>query len=553
LDPEIIGKLYSLLFNFLEYEYLGPHIAQLLFLATKRHHVTDTRINKLFNLCSKNYRSDHIAALALLYREYNPGEVLDMFPKMTAKVFRHPNQEYLEELMALRNEHATKNAELRYLEQLKDKLKQRRSGRNMMVNYASSFDVMHRQNVSDIDDFVRKLDSLSIPRDWNTVLSDRSGFSILTLLLKGTVYDEQGLNSWIHITLSDFDSLTLIQRRTFLENTKIYVEHTNEVPTSLIEDFLMSEDIFMKHSEMVPFAWFFLSNITSKNLDELEVLVILYNGLSEAQDASWISGYLDAMSILLQRAYDHTVEINRFSVILQSILRILLKLLRKFNYSRSLGLSVISFIKFLQRIQKTEILPVRDIVLPPQLIYALLFMDDPIIFSEVCGHLNFCKSILKDTEPSDEVIALTNIHNSYVVDICNLVWRNKAFDIGKNSRSAFGLSQSFTNAFATTVPIFDKNSSFKSLFNLHHAPAFASLSANILRRLEDADPECETRHEGPLTASSVQDLIDDVDSKWLKMGFEDIRVEILKELENQGYVGLSKLLFSHLKSLLNKR
>lgn len=551
-DRNVIGRLYCLLFHFLEYEYLRPKVAQLLFLSTKRHHVIDSRINTLLNIFSKNVGSSReIVALALLFRQYRPTEVLDTFPPIASNVFNHPDEEYLQQLISLRgDDKLDTQSELRYITQFGGELKRRKQrGSSTKMNFTESS--LKRADVTTMRDFVQMFSQIQTPNDWTTIMDDT--YSLLAHLLKGGESKQAGLNNFIVVNLHLFSSLHPGARRTFLESMKQFVSLTQSIPPSLIEHFMMDQELLSK--ENAPYLWNFLQNFTIvDHLDELELVVKLYNGLSIVQETQWVAfGYLDCMSTLFQHAFDEGIELERINELYQSVVKILPTVLKNFGYDRSLGLVIINFIKLLQRCEHPERLAVHDIVLPRVLIYSLLFMDDSIIFSEVCGHLNFCKGILKDTLPSAEVTTLTNLHNSYVVDICNLIWRNRAFELGKLSTTSFGLTQPFTHAFSATVPIFDKNSNFKSLFNLHHTPAFASLTANILRELEDKDPNCVTRHEGPLTPTSVMELLENVDVEWLPMDYEDVRVEVLRGLGKVGYTGLSDLLFSHLKSLLDRR
>lgn len=539
VNPSVIGQMYGLLFQLLNYAYLRHEVAQILYLSTKRHYVTTRRIKQLMRLISKDFRSEPIIALATLYKEYKPHDLLETLPTVQPRVFKHPDEEYIEDLMRMRGDKTSVTTIPRYTHGRI--LKRRKIGPQ-----ASSG--MLQQNIGSVSDLVAQIQEAEIPMDWSIVIADK--MAVLTYVLRGSSTDREALSEWIRLTLASFDDLNTAQQKTFLEGMQQYSSLVLEAPTALVQH-LTSKDFLTKHREFADCAWHFLK--WSTDIGVLERTLITYNGLMHAENASWICGYLESMALVLELFFDDGKYVQRLSTLFHSILRPLPKALRRLGYTRTLGLSVIHFIKLLQRIQHPERLTVKDVVLPQPLVYTLLFMDDPIIFSEVCGHLNFCKNILKDTEPSDEATALTNLHNSYVVDVCNLIWRNKAFDIGKNSTSAFGLTSSFSQSLGATLPIFDRHSSFKSLFSVHHTPAFASLSANIVRKLEDQTPACETRHEGPITASSVEEILEDAGSQWLKLDFEGVRVEVLKELDRMGYTGLSDLLFSHLKSLLGKR
>lgn len=570
-EPNIIEQLYGILFNYLEFEFLRPKIAHLLFLATKKKHVNSSRIERLRGLYNKYDESEHLIGLLVLYKDFAPEEIFDVFPKISHTLFSHPNYEYLNELMELRrgDKRATVSTsdELNFMEEFSQKLKRRR--RNLATSDFSQYVALSQNdNIHSISALCQKIEHYSIPLDLSGTLVDSSGFSIFALKFKGEPQQHLRLDQVILFSLEEIGERPETEQLAFLENLKKIVSLTSELPSSIISGFLHNDRVIQKHhSSLGSYIWSFLKYLDPQATNEFDNLMSLYLEDHLLKDLNWICTFLHVLTQLfsswperletLKDQRDEELSTDElFKTILNSHLRIrdvLPDLLIQHNYDRKL---VLQFLIFLTGIQEVPLqyLGIQDVVMAPPLVYTLFYINDPLAVSLLAGHLNFSKKVLQEAISNNSTVTLTALHNSYVVDFCNTVWRNKAFDISKKTDgTSFGLSFDFINSLLTKVPIFDRNSSFPILFNINHSPAFASRSATIVRSLEDSDAECSTRHAGPLTPASVKELLEDSEVRWLKTDYENTRIEILKVLDKAGYVGLADLLFSHLKSLLNKR
>lgn len=572
-ESDIIERLYGILFNYLEFEFLRPHIAHLLFLATRKKHVDSSRISRLRGLYSKYDNSEHLIGLLVLYKEYAPDEIFDTFPKISHTVFSHPDYDYLNELISL-NTRTDKRAvlqstndELNYMDLFSQKLKKRK--KNIATqDFSLSMTLSENENVHTISDLSQKIESLKIPIDPSAILGDKSRFSFYTLALKGEKVDLDKLEVWISFVLEEFDDLADDEKLNILDSLKNYTSLISEIPDSISASFLSNEHMLSKSSPQAQtYMWYFLKSLNPLNEEKFQKILNLLLHQVQKQSIDWTLSLLESLAFLFQswpsklgfwREERH--ETLSYEELYNTILRaysqitsLIPDLLIKFKFERRLLIQSLWFISTLQKIPK-QYLNIQDVVLSPCLVYICFFVNDPLAISILCGHLNFAKLVLQEAVSNENTIKLTALHNSFVVDICNSLWRNKAFDISKKADgTSFGLTFEFINSMMTKVSIFDRNSSFPLLFNINHSPAFSSRSANIVRLLEDSDTECSMRHAGPLTQASVKELLHDPESKWLKTDYEETRIEILRALDKAGYVGLADLLFSHLKSLLNKR
>ncbi|ESW97196.1 hypothetical protein KL918_000805 [Ogataea parapolymorpha] len=235
-------------------------------------------------------------------------------------------------------------------------------------------------------------------------------------------------------------------------------------------------------------------------------------------------------------------------------------------------LSLVGFLRVIYRIDY-EHLKLSNLVLPPVVLYDLYFSSNPVLVDGVCRHVSFCKRYYANflsTQQGHGAInsdlthmmfsMLKNLHNSYVMDLCNIVWRDKAFD--KNEKST---AKGFMLPYALTTKMLkqryhhydssidDKEDydfdSIKKDFDVFYAPAYSSLITDIIHRLEDFNG-IDTRLTGPLNESEFNRLISNSE-QWRNTytDYDYLRLDILHELTNMGFDGLPGLLHSSLKSL----
>ncbi|CDK25722.1 unnamed protein product [Kuraishia capsulata CBS 1993] len=239
----------------------------------------------------------------------------------------------------------------------------------------------------------------------------------------------------------------------------------------------------------------------------------------------------------------------------------------------------VRFLRFLADAPPRKVNP-ATLCLPPELAYSLFFSANPILLNAVCRQVVATKTYYNETATqvlSDEDItyeiqphqlnALREIHYSYVMDYCNVIWRNKAFHRASQGQSAKGflLGGEFTETllkrrfhvhgddFADDDDRIVDEAGERSEFNIFHSPPFANIITKIIRQKEDDSASCEVRLAGPFTVKQFTRLRDA--GNWLGDEFPDetgFESAILKQLGDSGYEGIVSLLVSSLKSLFNR-
>ena len=197
----------------------------------------------------------------------------------------------------------------------------------------------------------------------------------------------------------------------------------------------------------------------------------------------------------------------------------------------------------------------------PQTVYLLTFLSPSLSnLSRLCSILAIYKrtfeaSITQPNQsghqyPRDYV----NSFNGFLMDICNLLWRTRAFN--KTDTNALGclLPPTVFSALNIYTETLSPPQSLSTLFSLSHNPSLSALSIAAFRDLEDKAvdedgfaPMLNTRHAGPVTQRSLASLAVD---GGLKITWADYRLEVLNWLEERGVEGVGELMFCTMRHLM---
>ncbi|KAF9357304.1 hypothetical protein BGX26_003954 [Mortierella sp. AD094] len=152
------------------------------------------------------------------------------------------------------------------------------------------------------------------------------------------------------------------------------------------------------------------------------------------------------------------------------------------------------------------------------------------------------------------------LFNSFVMDVCNLLWRNRAFN--KTDKNAQGflvdpmvsltphILLRHTIAHTKQVCV-DSGLSMSNMFSVTHSSAMSGYSARFLKSLEDQQNiPADKRLIAPASVAALKDM---AARGGLNMTFDDYRVQYLDYLEQKGFDGVSQFLFDCMTNLLQRR
>lgn len=191
----------------------------------------------------------------------------------------------------------------------------------------------------------------------------------------------------------------------------------------------------------------------------------------------------------------------------------------------------------------------HNVIPAPPLVYSMLLDGDPLLLTDICKHIQFCKTYRFKTYD------LKSIQNTFIMDTVNFLWRDKflAYDEVRSSpNKAFYLDPEFINKLGS-LHVFDQYLTPSTLGSLFSNPALIFIVTHIVWDLEDKSEMLNVRHEGPITKESVLRLQLNEKVNWLEYSFDELKVKVLQELDRLGFDGLCEFLFGSLRSLSGKR
>ena len=190
------------------------------------------------------------------------------------------------------------------------------------------------------------------------------------------------------------------------------------------------------------------------------------------------------------------------------------------------------------------------------LIYALFFSSSLANVSRLCYVLACYKrgfeTAMATRARSDSTFridalsydrAYVNLYNGYLMDICNCLWRARAFSNSETNAHGCMIPRSNVNALTSYVSSVDRSSTLTSLFGLSHSPTLCYQSIGRVRELEDKELEegrrIRTRHAGPVTQASLVRL---ATAGGMNLSWQDYRIGVLNGLSARGLPGVAELL-----------
>lgn len=202
---------------------------------------------------------------------------------------------------------------------------------------------------------------------------------------------------------------------------------------------------------------------------------------------------------------------------------------------------------------------VRIIIPPTELIYTLNFTPSLTIVSRLCGILALYKRAFeiamapKKPGANAKEAYLTeyvNHFNGFLMDICNCIWRGRAFNTTDTNAQGCGIHPDTTLLLDRYVKSLGTDLSLMPLFSLSFSPVLCLITISFVRELEDAAEDIEVRHPGPVTTQSLKQLERD---GGLKLSWADYRLGALHFMENRGVAGIGELMYNTMKHLMSAR
>lgn len=539
-NRSIFVKLYGLLLSLFEFDFLRPRLFQLIKLTTTKAVVTTARIQQILGLKKKSPNDRYISSLLALYQDVCPGMIIGDF-KSCSSLSVPVDSRYIEKLKTLHNFTAHKSSglavqEITHITGAKETLKKRRL--ETLTGEPST-----RSSLLSLEGYLKSASKLRGPGSLHDIFMKKSDMNVMLFIMRASQDDIQELENWLYLSLEGFHQIDQRARTILLDTVVSYITKTGHFPSSIFK-FIVKE--FLDTSDATDYIkWNLVSQINQSSYITSAVIIYLKQNKSSLE---WDIRFLD--SIL--KSISNTINAdnsNELSDCVKSLVSSFSTRIQRFNFNKQYIHTITDFIS------KLSLLPVslslECLVLPPNIFYALFLQNDSLIMSKICHHINYCREAIKNTPASPNVDTLINLHNSYVLDMINILWRDKAFGTNKTSLHSnliFGITPELLSDLDLKIPLDTLSLNVRSIFGIIHSPAFASFSSSVVRELKESKYDCVDRLEGPITPKTIDEMTRSSD-QWLDSTYEDIKLKILDRLSDVGLTGIRGFLFSHLKSL----
>lgn len=197
----------------------------------------------------------------------------------------------------------------------------------------------------------------------------------------------------------------------------------------------------------------------------------------------------------------------------------------------------------------------------PSLVYILHFSPSLAVLCRLCNVVATYKRGLgtimaRSSELSAEDSARIKHFNGFLMDICNCLWRVRAFSSTDTNAQGCHVAPTVVDALAAYAAMVDPDTPLASMFDLSHSPVLCLRSLECVRELEDlelaetdGDPLRE-RHGGPATQKSLAALRN---RGGLNLTWQDYRLAVLHHLEGRGFMGIPQLMYNTMKILMQSQ
>lgn len=141
------------------------------------------------------------------------------------------------------------------------------------------------------------------------------------------------------------------------------------------------------------------------------------------------------------------------------------------------------------------------------------------------------------------------LFNSFVMDICNFLWRNRAFN--KSDKNARGFLMDARTIGDIKNICMNARLNMINMLSMTHSLALAGYSARFMRDLEmQGNVPVEGRLKAPASTLALKEA---TAKGGLNISFEEYRIQYLEHLEQKGFDGIYQFLTDSITNLLQRK
>ncbi|KAK8017449.1 hypothetical protein PG993_013775 [Apiospora rasikravindrae] len=556
VDGNALSQSYPVLFNLLDTAALRPSLCQLLAMITRRRHVRPHRIQTLLSLSRQTGSDPALTGLLRVFKDYYPEIIVGEATRGKASAFKHPDLAWRERLEEIQSAHAQTSRNANAVQDAFHVARNSNGGARkgalipeVHTSHANESSVT-LEEIENADGLVKALETIEMPNQLISVLSDPLLQKLL--LLRPDAESMQRASNWLvscaqDLVSGDGDS----ELEGILEIMRDYARATRNLPPVFLS--LLSEVLKTWNGRGRASMFEVLSYAPLPSTD----FSGLYEAVFQRLEAKVLDGTPGSQLAVLSC---YTSLLRNWAAFLlaqpqgrDSTSTAIPDLVTHVN---KLALTVLQTAGAASNDSKSSAIATHSAVLD--------FYDEaasPATVSRLCGVLarykagfqtamagNMASKKMSDTYSVDYV----NEFNGFLMDVCNCLWRSRAFNAKDANAHGCLLSAGVVEDLAAYVRGFNLNVALPAMFTLSASPAFGALATAHLRDVEEVEQglgDLDVRHAGPVTKSTLAKLARD---GGVNLSWDDYRLGVLGHLEDHGMSGVAELMNCTMTTLMKR-
>ncbi|KXH35540.1 hypothetical protein CSIM01_08447 [Colletotrichum simmondsii] len=591
--PAILSQAYAVLFNLLDTAAIRPQLCHLLALITRRKHVRPFRIQAVLNLSRQTGNDPALTGLLRVFKDYYPEIIVSDALRGRASAFKHPDVEWRERLNQIQRDHSQRTAEA--AGQPQNGFSVNHQALRARGNKSSNLPPVYTSEATETSVTLEEIDSadrlaqtvekIELPNQLAAVLADPLLQKFVALKKDDAV--SKRVVHWIDAVLED-------------------VLNGNADDKSFAETMEMLEEYVARVKETPPVVLHFLTKLftTWNGVDARDSILgilqyaplVVFDGKRSklvffVNFANCVTELYSVMLKPLEKCLPPTAEsqlallklyqnlLRRWTFVLNSLDQIpkdapVSAFFAVMEHASIIALNVVQaspsaavhggvldlYEQAAASISDPTLQPLLRIANPPaQLIYLLFFSHSLANVSRLCTVLAIYKKgfemAMSRRQPTTYAPSYVNHFNGYLMDICNCLWRGKAFNDGDKNALGCLSTGPVTQRLRRYVEDLGMDLALPTLFGFSYSPLLSLQAIECIRELEDRElaangDAISTRHAGPVTSNSLARL---ADARGLRITWSEYRIIVLRALESKGLGGIPSLMKNTMKVLMSSK
>ncbi|OBZ85717.1 Centromere protein I [Choanephora cucurbitarum] len=580
-----LSNLYHVFFRHLKYEELRHALCHVLYYLTKKEHVTTYRVTRLKEMIDSEKDNASLIALLMSYQTFDPTIVVPHNARLADMlVFTNPLPAVRENLIQLRllwkhdlePKLGSFKDEIRIPSAKRVRLTKRQNGPRIRVDPSTE------SRLIDVSQVINNMETVSLPEQLTMVLENRSLQYSLLYEASGTAVTR--LSYYIVQMLYDLiasGNKKDPQKTEMIKILQVLLKFTRFTKTQLpaVEVFLFRYLKTWNGYEFVDEILELITYLKPTSFRELYQYVLKpLSRLYITSDVKWkarlilcYSDWLRNWAALDWKQHVHnrneaTTDVDRLTTFFghlsfnvdyfQTIQRFvehvdklcIAGLLAEEDHVL-LQHAGLTFFELVASISRQDDIP--DIIIPAAtFVHRNFFSTTAMAVSRMCGIIHQYKVAFEENDhksvnwSSKHTQEYLDHFNTYMMDICNSLWRNLGLCKSKEQAQAFSFTEKNIEQFLELCQ--DKQVDPKLVLSITHSGALLSLSKRFMEIIEE-DEKVNVHHDKPITANYLKELEQE---GGVSIGYMEYRVELLDHLTEIGLKGIPDLLYACMNSLI---